>query len=122
MKPSLGMINLHYSFWEISYSNVHKTNTNIVSSSTILKGPPCCKFGHMERHFQRGYPKIKEWLAKNYDHLFIIDESFNVSVPVNTWWVDSGSVVHVANMLQVSILSISLKETKGQSNSGTVTT
>lgn len=122
VKPSLGMINFDFSFWERSYSNVHKTNTNIVSSSTIPKGPHCCKFGHKERHFQRRYPKIMEWLAKNYDHLFIVDVSFNVSVPVNTWWVDSGSMVHVANTLQVSIISISLKETKGQSNSGTVTT
>lgn len=30
----------------------------------------------------------------------MITESFNINVPINTWWVDSGSMVHVTNSTQ----------------------
>ena len=30
----------------------------------------------------------------------MIYESFNIDVPSNTWWVDSGSMVHATNSLQ----------------------
>ncbi|GJT01405.1 putative RNA-directed DNA polymerase [Tanacetum coccineum] len=41
-----------------------------------------------------------KWLAKKgiYES-FMINESFNINVPINSWWIDSGSMVHIANSL-----------------------
>ncbi|CAH9119283.1 unnamed protein product, partial [Cuscuta epithymum] len=81
-------------------SKVHKTGTSALAGSTNANGPPRCKFCHKKGHFQRECSKFKEWLAKKGTHLFMIYESFNISVPINTWWIDSGSMVHVTNSLQ----------------------
>ncbi|KAD7478179.1 hypothetical protein E3N88_01315 [Mikania micrantha] len=51
-------------------------------------------------HKQKDCPDFKEWLAKRGNHLNMIIESFNLNVPTNTWWFDSGSMVHVTNSTQ----------------------
>ena len=81
-------------------SKTLKRNANATSSLTAPKGTPRCKFCHKKGHGQRDCPKFKDWLAKKGDYLFMIYESFNIDVPSNTWWVDSGSMVHVTNSLQ----------------------
>ncbi|GKA99399.1 putative zinc finger, CCHC-type containing protein [Tanacetum coccineum] len=46
-------------------------------------------------------PKSKEWLAKKcIFESSMINESFNINVPINSWWIDSGSMVHTASSLQ----------------------
>ncbi|KAL4569139.1 hypothetical protein LXL04_024770 [Taraxacum kok-saghyz] len=58
---------------------------------------PRCKIFHT----QRDCPKFKEWLAKKgNNNAFMIYESLNINVPFNSWWIDSGSMVHVSNSLQ----------------------
>lgn len=62
---------------------------------------PRCKFCHKKGHTQRDCPKFKEWLAKKgNNNAFMIYESLNINVPFNSWWIDSGSMVHVSNSLQ----------------------
>ncbi|KAL4591583.1 hypothetical protein LXL04_004552 [Taraxacum kok-saghyz] len=62
---------------------------------------PRCKFCHKKCHTQRDCPKFKEWLAKKgNNNAFMIYESLNINVPFNSWWIDSGSMVHVSNSLQ----------------------
>ena len=42
-----------------------------------------------------------KWLNKtSKDKVTFIDESLYLDLPTNTWWIDSGATVHVANSLQ----------------------
>ena len=42
-----------------------------------------------------------KWLNKtSKDKVTFIDESLYLDLPTNTWWIDSGAIVHVANSLQ----------------------
>ncbi|GJW23072.1 putative zinc finger, CCHC-type containing protein [Tanacetum coccineum] len=78
-------------------NKVQKTDT----STSSFQGGPKCKFCHKKGHTQKDCPKFKEWLAKKgIFESFMINESFNINVPINSWWIDSGSMVHIANSLQ----------------------
>ena len=82
-----------------------KTQRNDASTSSghnnsITKSKYYCKFCKKEGHKQKDCSAFKEWLTKKGNHLFMILESFNLNVPSNTWWFDSGSMVHVTNSLQ----------------------
>ena len=71
------------------------------ASTSSFHGDPKCKFCHKKGHTQKDCPKFKEWLAKKgIFESFMINESFNINVPINSWWIDSGSMVHIANSLQ----------------------
>ena len=71
------------------------------ASTSSFQGNPKCKFCHKKGHTQKDCPKFKEWLAKKgIFESFMINESFNINVPINSWWIDSGSMVHIANSLQ----------------------
>ena len=46
-------------------------------------------------------PKFKKWLEKKGNLLsFVCYECNMVNVNINTWWIDSGSTIHIANSLQ----------------------
>ncbi|KAD4385252.1 hypothetical protein E3N88_25420 [Mikania micrantha] len=81
-------------------SKVPKSNAGASSSSNNSNGKPYCKFCRKVGHKQKDCPDFKEWLAKRGNHLNMIIESFNLNVPTNTWWFDSGSMVHVTNSTQ----------------------
>ncbi|GJZ79437.1 putative RNA-directed DNA polymerase [Tanacetum coccineum] len=72
----------------------------IDTSTSSFQGGPKCKFCHKKGHTQKDCPKFKEWLAKKgIFESFMINESFNINVPINSWWIDFGSMVHIANSL-----------------------
>nr|GEW58058.1 putative zinc finger, CCHC-type [Tanacetum cinerariifolium] len=78
-------------------NKVQKTGT----STSPFQGGPKCKFCHRKGHTQKDCVKFKEWLAKKgIFESFMINESFNNNVPINSWWIDSGSMVDIANSLQ----------------------
>ena len=81
-------------------SKVQKRDASASSSSKNSKGKSYCKFCRKEGHRQKDCQDFKEWLTKKGNHLYMILESFNLNVPTNTWWFDSGSMVHVTNSLQ----------------------
>ncbi|GJR07955.1 UBN2_2 domain-containing protein [Tanacetum coccineum] len=75
-------------------NKVQKTDT----STSSFQGGPKCKFCHKKGHTQKDCPKFKEWLAKKgIFESFMINESFNINVPINSWWIDSGSMIMLAN-------------------------
>ncbi|GJT37381.1 putative zinc finger, CCHC-type containing protein [Tanacetum coccineum] len=73
-------------------STPNKVQKTGVSTSSFQGGPKC-KFCHKKGHTQKDCLKFKEWLAKKgVFESFMINESFNINVPINSWWIDSGSM------------------------------
>jgi hypothetical protein len=67
-------------------SKVQKPNTSTPSSSKNSLGKPYCKFCKKNGHKQKECPDFKEWLAKKGNDLLLILESFNLNVPINSFW------------------------------------
>ncbi|CAL8998293.1 unnamed protein product, partial [Prunus brigantina] len=66
-----------------------------------LKCYLCKKFGHMKRNCDR----YKHWLDKQKakgktDQVHVCFETNAIEISSNSWWLDSGASVHVANSLQ----------------------
>ena len=50
---------------------------------------------------KKDFAKFKEWLKKKGNFLaFVCYESNMVDVNSNTWWIDSGTTIHISNTLQ----------------------
>ena len=81
-------------------NKVPKTYASAPSSSNKSTSKSYYKFCRKVGHKQSECSSFKEWLAKKGNHLNMIIESFNLNVPTNTLWFDSGSMVHVTNSIQ----------------------
>jgi hypothetical protein len=56
----------------------------------------CRKFGYV----QKDCHKHKAWFEKKGKNLACVFFKSNLTiVPSNTWWIDSGSIVHVSNSM-----------------------
>ena len=59
-----------------------------------------CFFCKRKGHVKKDCPKFKKWLEKKGNiSSFVCYESNMVNVNINTWWIDSGSTIHIANSL-----------------------
>ena len=60
-----------------------------------------CFFCKRKGHVKKDCPKFKKWLEKKGNlSSFVCYESNMVNVNINTWWIDSGYTIHIANSLQ----------------------
>ncbi|KAK8558786.1 hypothetical protein V6N12_042082 [Hibiscus sabdariffa] len=60
-----------------------------------------CFFCKMKGHLKKDCVKYKGWLEKKGKSISLVwFESNMVDVNYNTWWIDSGSTIHVSNSLQ----------------------
>ena len=60
-----------------------------------------CFFCKKKGHERKDCDKFKKWLEKKGNlSSFVCYESNMVNVNINTWWIDSGSTIHIANSLQ----------------------
>ena len=60
-----------------------------------------CFFCKRKGHVKKDCPKFKKWLEKKGNlPSFVCYESNMVNVNINTWWIDSGSTIHIVNSLQ----------------------
>jgi hypothetical protein len=61
-----------------------------------------CLYCKKEGHYKKDYPEfLKMIMAKKYENIItFINESLYVQYSKSTWWIDSGTTVHVANSLQ----------------------
>ena len=85
----------------------NKSNTSLNKSQKTgpstsgSKREAKCKFCNKLGHTQHDCPKFKEWFVKKGRHInHMICESLSISVPSNTWWIDTGSMIHITNSLQ----------------------
>lgn len=83
-------------------SNVGSANANKAGSSgSNTNAGPKCHFCKTHGHIQKDCAKFREWLEKKgISYNYVMYESFLTDVPSNTWWVDTGSMIHITNSLQ----------------------
>ncbi|GJZ20337.1 putative RNA-directed DNA polymerase [Tanacetum coccineum] len=89
--------------WKMSNkgSKWEKGNSDKASSSNGKESNPKCRFCKNPGHFQKECPKFREWLDKKGSSFsYVSYESFFINVPSNTYWIDSGSMVHITNSLE----------------------
>ncbi|KAL0313497.1 UNVERIFIED_CONTAM: hypothetical protein Sradi_5749000 [Sesamum radiatum] len=66
-----------------------------------IKKESKCFFCKKKGHIKKDCPKFKIWLEKKGNQLsYVCYESNMVDICHNTWWIDSGSTIHVTNSLQ----------------------
>ncbi|RVW58763.1 Retrovirus-related Pol polyprotein from transposon TNT 1-94 [Vitis vinifera] len=62
------------------------------------------------RHVKKKCLKFQNWLEKKGNPTsFVCYESNMVNVNTNTWWIDSGSTIHISNSLQETSFSLIYK-------------
>nr|KAJ0213750.1 hypothetical protein LSAT_V11C400160130 [Lactuca sativa] len=64
-------------------------------------GPPKCFFCQEPSHSKPDCPKYHAWrVKKGIIHALVCSEVNLVSVPRNTWWIDSGATTHISVSMQ----------------------
>ena len=72
---------------------------------------PKCYFCRGYGHLQKNCPKRRAWFEKKGKLLaYVCFESNMTQVPSNTWWIDSGSTIHVSNSMQGYLSIQNMKE------------
>jgi transposase InsO family protein len=68
---------------------------------TDIKKDSKCFFCKKKGHMKKECTKFQKWLVdKGNPTSFVCYESNMVNVNINTWWIDSGSTIHISNSLQ----------------------
>ena len=72
-----------------------------ISAKADIKKEGKCHFCKKKGHMRRDCPKFKIWLEKKGNQLSLVCYESNMTEIIhNTWWIDSGSSIHVSNSLQ----------------------
>ena len=78
----------------------HKGKGKIPPQGGIKKESKCF-FCKKKGHMKKDCPKFQKWLENKGKSISLVCyESNMVNVIYNTWWIDSGSTIHVSNTLQ----------------------
>ena len=71
-------------------------NKGKITAKPVIKNESKCFFCNKKGHIKKDCSKFKSWLnKKNIPFDFVCYESNMVNVNHNTWWIDSGSTIHV---------------------------
>ncbi|KAL5809191.1 hypothetical protein ACOSQ3_029882 [Xanthoceras sorbifolium] len=66
-----------------------------------IKKESKCLFCKKKGHMKKDCAKFKKWLEDKGNQIsFVCYESNMVNISINTWWIDSGSTIHISNSLQ----------------------
>ncbi|WVZ08825.1 hypothetical protein V8G54_022171 [Vigna mungo] len=72
-----------------------------IPAKPVIKKESSCFFCKKKGHMKKDCLKFKNWLdKKGTPFAFVCYESNLTSFNHNTWWIDSGSTIHVSNTLQ----------------------
>ncbi|RVW65982.1 Retrovirus-related Pol polyprotein from transposon TNT 1-94 [Vitis vinifera] len=72
-----------------------------ISPKSDIKKDEKCFFCKKKGHVKKKCLKFQNWLEKKGNPTsFVCYESNMVNVNTNTWWIDSGSTIHISNSLQ----------------------
>ena len=75
-----------------------KEEKKIPPKKNIKKGGNKCHFCNKKGHIKKDCLKRKNWFEKRGNLLSLVCFETNfIDVPTNTWWVDTGAVIHVCN-------------------------
>ncbi|RVW92399.1 Retrovirus-related Pol polyprotein from transposon TNT 1-94 [Vitis vinifera] len=86
-----------------------KGKQQIPPKSDIKKDEKCF-FCKKKGHVKKKCLKFQNWLEKKGNPTsFVCFESNMVNVNTNTWWIDSGSTIHISNSLQETSFSLIYK-------------
>jgi hypothetical protein len=78
-----------------------KEKGKIPIQADIKKEESKCFFCKKKGHMKKDCSKFKNWLGKRGNPIsFVCYESHMVDICHNTWWIDSGSTIHISNTLQ----------------------
>ena len=101
----------HFNFGKISKfksndkSVVHAKNFNSPGSNnfkvkTKNMEKVRCHYCKTKGHYRKDCENFKEWLrAKWKADMYVYEESNLIEIPINSWWLDTGSSVHITNSL-----------------------
>ncbi|KAL5775767.1 hypothetical protein ACOSP7_013324 [Xanthoceras sorbifolium] len=72
-----------------------------IPPKTDIKKESRCFFCKKKGHMKKDCAKFKKWLDDKGNQIsFVCYESNMVNININTWWIDSGSTIHITNSLQ----------------------
>jgi len=82
-------------------SQAYKKGKGKIPPQADIKKDSKCFFCKKKGHMKKECAKFKKWLADKGNTIsFVCYESNMVNVNINTWWIDSGSTIHISNSLQ----------------------
>jgi transposase InsO family protein len=82
-------------------SQANQKGKGKVPPQTDIKKDSKCFFCKKKGHMKKECAKFQKWLADKGNPIsFVCYESNMVNVNINTWWIDSGSTIHISNSLQ----------------------
>jgi transposase InsO family protein len=82
-------------------SQANKKGKGKVPPQADIKKNSKCFFCKKKGHMKKECAKFQKWLADKGNTIsFVCYESNMVNVNINTWWIDSGSTIHISNSLQ----------------------
>ena len=87
--------------WEKDKAQANKKGKEKLPPQADIKKEHMCFFCKKKGHVKKGCVKFQNWLEKKVNQFsFVCYESNMVDVVYNTWWIDSGSTIHILNSLQ----------------------
>jgi hypothetical protein len=91
-------------------------------SSEALVDKDQCKWCKRKGHYQKNCIEFLKHLNREVeDHISFIDGSLFLSYTKSTWWIDSGTTIHITNSLQGFILRRTLQRGERSINVTNVT-
>jgi hypothetical protein len=75
------------------------------------QGDDCHLCGNTTHYQKNGVVGFLKWLAKKGDDIVtFIDKSLYVNYSLSTWWINSGTIVHVFNSLHGFLMKTNIKK------------
>ncbi|KAH1217186.1 hypothetical protein GmHk_13G037893 [Glycine max] len=86
---------------KVTKSQANKKGNDKIPPQANIKKVTKCFFYEKNGHMKKNCPGFQKWLEKKVKSILLVCyESNMISVNINTRWIHSGSIIHIANSLQ----------------------